>query len=46
MPGTIFPSWLVSPDATQEQELGFSSPGRAPVQGRAVPRARLAQEEG
>lgn len=44
VPGTIFPCWPVSPVATQEQELRFSSPGTTPVQGRAVPRARLAQE--
>lgn len=45
MPGTIFPCWLMSPVATQDEELGFSSPGTAPVEGRAVPRAWLAQEE-
>lgn len=45
VPGTIFACWLVSPAAAQEQELGFSKPGTAPVEERAVPRARLAQEE-
>lgn len=44
-PGTIFPCWLKSPVSTQEQELGFSKPGITPVEGCAVPRARLAQEE-
>lgn len=45
VPGTIFPCWPMCPVATQEQELGCSNPGTTPVEGRAVPRARLAQEE-